>query len=75
MLKLHYLSDELNSIISSFCEERGFVVEDNQITYIGSVFGEYLIAYQIPEGMPFGILKPDFSITAERERQTLKYEL
>lgn len=25
--------------------------------------------------MPFGILKPDFTITAEKERQTLKYEL
>ena len=34
-----------------------------------------MFAYQFPAGMPFGILKPDFSITAEKERQTLKYEL
>ena len=75
VLQLHDLSDELKSLISSFCEELGFVVEDNKITYIGSFFGEDLFAYQFPAGMPFGILKPDFSITAEKERQTLKYEL
>jgi len=75
VIQLHDLSDELKSLISSFCEELGFVVEDNKITYIGSFFGEDLFAYQFPAGMPFGILKPDFSITAERERQTLKYEL
>jgi hypothetical protein len=75
VLQLHDLSDELKSLISFFCEELGFVVEDNKITYIGSFFGEDLFAYQFPAGMPFGILKPDFSITAEKERQTLKYEL
>ncbi|MBD1883913.1 hypothetical protein H6F85_22255 [Microcoleus sp. FACHB-45] len=75
ILQLHDLSDELKLLISSFCEELGFVVEDNKITYIGSFFGEDLFAYQFPPGMPFGILKPDFSITAERQRQTLKYEL
>lgn len=75
VLQLHYLSPESKSLLSSFCEELGFVVEDNKITYIGSFFGEDLFAYQFPAGMPFGILKPDFSITAEKERQTLKYEL
>ena len=75
VLQLHDLSPESKSLLSSYCEELGFVVEDNKITCIGSFSGEDLFTYQFPAGMPFGILKPDFSITAEKERQTLKYEL
>jgi len=75
VLQLYDLSDELKSLISSFCEELGFVVQDNKITCLNSSFTEDLFVYQFPAGMPFGIPKPDFSITPERGRQTLKYEL
>ena len=75
VLELDYVSPESKSLLLSFCEELGFVVEDNKITCLGSFSGEDLFTYQFPAGMPFGILKPDFSITAERGRQTLKYAL
>ena len=75
VLQLHHVSDESKSLLSSFCEELGFVVEDNKITCIGSFSGEDLFTYQFPAGMPFGKRKPDFSITAEKGRQTLKYAL
>ncbi len=75
VLQLHDLSPESKSLLSSFCEELGFVVEDNKITCIGSFSGEDLFTYQFPAGMPFGKMKPGFSITPERGRQTLKYAL
>lgn len=75
VLELDYVSPESKSLLSSFCEELGFVVEDNKITCIGSFSGEDLFTYQFPAGMPFGKRKPDFSITAEKGRQTLKYAL
>ncbi|WP_445244253.1 hypothetical protein [Microcoleus sp. OTE_8_concoct_300] len=73
VLQLHDLSPESKSFLSSFCEELGFVIEDNKITCIGSFSGKDLFTYQFPAGMPFGKRKPGFSITAERGRQTLKY--
>lgn len=75
VLQLHYLSPESKSLISSFGEELGFLVQDNKITCLNSSFTEDFFVYQFPAGMPFGIPKPDFSITPERGRQTLKYEL
>ena len=75
VLQLHDLSPESKSFLSSFCEELGFVVEDNKITCIGSFSGKDLFTYQFPAGMPFGKKKPGFSITAERGRQTLKYAI
>jgi hypothetical protein len=75
VLELDDVSPESKSLLSSFCEELGFVVEDNKITFIGSFSGEELFTYQFPAGMPFGKKKPDFSITAESGRQTLKYVL
>jgi hypothetical protein len=75
VLQLHDLSPESKRLLSSFCEELGFVVQDNKITCLNSSFTEDLFVYQFPAGMPFGIPKPDFSITPERGRQTLKYEL
>lgn len=75
VLQLHDLSPESKSFLSSFCEELGFVVEDNKITCIGSFSGKDLFTYQFPAGMPFGKRKPGFSITAERGRQTLKYAI
>lgn len=75
VLELDYVSPESKSLLSSCCKELGFVVEDNKITCIGSFSGEELFTYQFPAGMPFGKRKPDFSITAESGRQTLKYVL
>ncbi|BAS54915.1 hypothetical protein Q2T42_10615 [Leptolyngbya boryana CZ1] len=75
ILQLHYISDEAKDRLRSICTSNGFGVEDNKINYEGSILGEDLFAYQFPAGLPFGVLKPDFSISAEKGGQTLKYEL
>lgn len=69
ILQLHYISEEAKDYLRSICTSYGFEVKDNKINYEGSILDEDLFAYQFPAGLPFGVLKPDFSISAEKGGQ------
>jgi hypothetical protein len=75
ILQLHYISDEIKDCLRSICTDSGFGVDNNKIKYEDTILGEDLFSYQFPAGLPFGVLKPDFSISAEKGGQILKYEL
>ena len=75
ILNLHYIHDEEKDCLRSILTDNGFEVEGNKINYEGNILGENLFSYQFPAGLPFGVLKPDFSISAEKGGQILKYEL
>lgn len=74
-LQLHYLTDETKNYLRNLCRENGFEIEDNKIVYKDVISTINLFAYQFPAGLPFGVSKPNFSITASKGSQTLKYEL
>lgn len=74
-LQLHYLSDEQKDDLRNLCKESGFEIEDNKILSKDTILSGDLFKYQFPAGLPFGVPKPDFSITAVQGCQTLKYEL
>ena len=70
-----YLSDETKDCLRNFCRDNGFDVEDNKIICKDLVSDSDLFIYQFPAGLPFGVPKPSFSITALKGSQTLKYEI
>jgi len=74
-LQFHFLKDEEREWIYNLCRDNGFEIEDNKIIYKDSTATSDLFAYQFPAGLPFGVPKPDFSITASKGGQALKYEL
>lgn len=74
-LQLHYLSDETKEYLRTLCKNNGFEIEDNKIICKTEIFSGGLFKDQFPAGLPFGVPKPNFSITAVNGGQTLKYEL
>jgi hypothetical protein len=74
-LQLHYLSDETKEYLRTLCRDNGFEIEDNKIICKTELFSGDLFKHQFPAGLPFGVPKPGFSITAAKGGQTLKYEL
>lgn len=75
VLQVHYLTDEAKDYLRNLCRENDFQIKDNKITYKNIISPGDLFAYQFPAGLPFGVPKPDFSITASKGSQTLRYEL
>ena len=74
-LQLHYLLDESKNYLRNLCKDNGFEVEDNKIIFKDKISSINLFAHQFPAGLPFGIQKPNFSITPSKGSQSLKYEL
>lgn len=70
-----YLPDETKDNIRKFCRDGGFEVEDNKIICKDLVSDSDLFISQFPAGLPFGVLKPSFSITALKGSQAFKYEM
>jgi hypothetical protein len=77
VLSQSYISSESKQFIRELCTTEGLLVEGYQIRLPDrSVHGdERLFEKQFPVGLPFGILKPDFAITAHEGGQSLKFEL
>ena len=75
-LQLHYLEETSKEYLRKLCREAGFTIDEktNRISYEGIVVND-LFSYQFPVGLPFGLLKPNFAIKAEKGGQILCFEL
>lgn len=77
VLSQSYLSEDQKTIIRELSVQEGLVVEGNQVrlSEIGSSHTTDLFMEQFPVGLPFGVVKPDFAITAIKGGQSLRFEL
>jgi hypothetical protein len=77
VLSQSYVSDEGKQFIRELCANEGLLVEGYQVRFPDqNAHGdERSFERQFPVGLPFGVLKPDFAITAHEGGQSLKFEL
>jgi hypothetical protein len=73
-LIFHYLSGEAKARLLSICHDCGIKFEDDgyRICY-ENITNSF--SYQFPAGLPFGVIKPEFAIKADKGGQLLKFEL
>ncbi|GFE72268.1 hypothetical protein [Chroococcus sp. FPU101] len=74
-LQLYYLTDESKNELRSLCLKNNLLLKDGKIIQQDLIVDKDLFSYQFPAGLPFGIPKPNFAITAEKGSQKLKYDL
>lgn len=74
-MQLYYLENDAKEYIRNLCEENGFFFKENRILTKFEDSPENTFVYQFPVGLPFGIPKPSFSISAREGGQTLRYDL
>lgn len=72
-----YISESDKDSVRQLCLAEGLVVEGNQVCFPGtdSKKGVDLFTKQFPVGLPFGVKKPDFAITAKEGGQSLMFEM
>lgn len=71
ILQLHFVPQDQKEYLRQLCREHDLEVESDgwQVIYSD------LFKRQFPVGLPFGVLKPDFAITAAEGDQSLRFEL
>ncbi len=76
-LQLYWVNDNGKETLREICQNCGLKIHENgfDILYEGIPIGTDLFSHQFPAGLPFGKLKPDFAIKAEKGGQSLQYEL
>jgi hypothetical protein len=72
-LQVYYLDEETKEFLRALCRDSGLKIEDDRVIIKGLFNEGHAFVRQFPAGLPFGIPKPSFSITAEQGIQTLKY--
>ncbi len=77
VLSQSYVSEDEKNFIREICSAEGLIVESNIVQLPEPNGSEVvdLFAKQFPVGLPFGVRKPDFSITAKEGGQSLMFEL
>ena len=77
VLSQTYISEEQKSVIRELCSTEGITVKGNQaqLPKPDSQNDIDLFTKQFPVGLPFGVTKPDFAITAKAGGQSLMFEL
>lgn len=72
-----YIDEKGKNQILDLCKKEGLVIDGYQIKLPDKEtdIEKDLFKSQFPGGLPFGIPKPDFAITAENGGQSLKFEL
>lgn len=77
VLSQTYISESDKDLVRKLCLAEGLVIEDNQVRFAGidSQKGVDLFTKQFPVGLPFGVKKPDFAITAKEGGQSLMFEM
>jgi len=71
----HLAEEETRKALHNILLDYGLEIKDHKIIWEYFYSSENKFSYQFPMGLPFGIPKPDFSITAEKGGQTLKFDL
>jgi hypothetical protein len=66
-----YISEDQKDFIRELCSTEGLVIEGHQVR----LSEDDLFVKQFPVGLPFGVVKPDFAITAKEGGQSLNFEL
>lgn len=72
VLSQTYISENAKSQIKELCLAEGLIVEGSQVKFPSSPLD--LFEKQFPVGLPFGRIKPDFAITAQKGGQSLMFE-
>lgn len=76
VLSQSYISEDSKNIIRDICLTEGLTVDKNSVHLPERNTQTIdLFAKQFPVGLPFGVNKPDFSITAKSGGQSLMFEL
>jgi hypothetical protein len=78
VLSQSYISDEKKEFIRNICIKEGLVVEGQQVQLPQTISPDApddLFVHQFPGGLPFGLVKPEFAVTAKEGKQSLKFEL
>ncbi len=72
-----YINERDKNLILDLCKKDGLIVNGYQVQLPNKNpdITKDLFTLQFPGGLPFGIPKPDFAITAEHGGQSLKFEL
>ncbi|NQZ62132.1 MAG: hypothetical protein HRT59_08345 [Crocosphaera sp.] len=74
-LQLFKLEEDSKNYLRNLCIKNGFKIKDGKIIREDLIVRENLFDEQFPAGLPFGVPKPDFSITAKNGSQQLNFEL
>ena len=77
VLSQSYISETDKQFVRELCLNEGFLIEGYQVRLPAGVAHSDELSFekQFPVGLPFGVLKPDFAITANEGGQSLKFEL
>ncbi len=78
VLSQSYISDEQKEFLRNICIKEGLVVSGQQVQLPQITSPDEtddLFRHQFPGGLPFGLVKPEFAITAKEGKQSLKFEL
>lgn len=70
LLKTPWLSEESRKNLINTCHELDFNIDSYEEFYLNS----NLFNHQFPAGLPFGTIKPNFYVKAQKGSQTLKFE-
>lgn len=71
----HIAEEDARKALHDILLDYGLEIKDHKVIWKDFYFDDNKFSYQFPMGLPFGVPKPDFSITAEKGGQTLKYDL
>lgn len=77
VLSQSYISQESKDFLVDLCKKEGWIINGYKVLLPTgeSLKSDDLFKLQFPAGLPFGIPKPDFAITANDGGQSLKFEL
>jgi hypothetical protein len=78
VLSQSYISDGQKDFLRNKCIKEGLVVEGQQVQLpqiTSPDATDDLFMHQFPGGLPFGLAKPEFAVTAKKGKQSLKFEL
>ncbi len=77
VLSQSYISEKDKQFIRELCINEGLLIEGHRVQFSDQSVHNDEVSFekQFPGGLPFGVLKPDFAITAHKGEQSLKFEL
>lgn len=78
VLSQSHISDSRKTLIQEMCAAAGLTVNGRKVILPETALHDGpidLFVQQFPGGLPFGLEKPDFAVTAKKGSQSLRFEL